>query len=108
SAPWAVLSARFCPCWSSFPRWVRLIPFSFFQASSIARPLLAWLQQPTQAIRTLWMPVVIGVLSALALTGPLRAPAPNATLLYEDDSAYNYIQVQEDANGYRYLYLNEG
>ena len=67
-----------------------------------------WLQQPAQAIRTLWMPVVIGVLSALALTGPLRAPAPNATLLYEDDSAYNYIQVQEDANGYRYLYLNEG
>jgi spermidine synthase len=28
--------------------------------------------------------------------------------LHEDESAYNYIQVQEDENGYRYLYLNEG
>ncbi len=67
-----------------------------------------WAYQPQQAIRTLWMPVVIAILSLLLLSGPLRQPTANATLLYEDDSAYNYIQVQEDANGYRYLYLNEG
>ena len=30
------------------------------------------------------------------------------TILYEDESAYNYIQVQEDAQGFRYLFLNEG
>jgi len=60
------------------------------------------------AVMTLWMPVVIGVLSYVVLTGPLRAPQPNATILYEDESAYNYIQVQEDGNGNRYLYLNEG
>ncbi len=30
------------------------------------------------------------------------------TVLYEDESAYNYIQVQEDSRGFRYLFLNEG
>jgi spermidine synthase len=29
-------------------------------------------------------------------------------IIYEGESAYNYIQVQEDVNGYRYLFLNEG
>lgn len=29
-------------------------------------------------------------------------------IIYEGESAYNYIQVQEDTNGYRYLFLNEG
>ena len=60
------------------------------------------------AIRYIWMPIVITLLAFLLLNGPLRPPAPNATLLYEKESAYNYIQVQEDDNGYRYLYLNEG
>jgi spermidine synthase len=54
------------------------------------------------------MPLVIAVLAFLVLSGPLRAAGRNATLLYEGESPYNYIQVQEDANGYRYLYLNEG
>ncbi len=54
------------------------------------------------------MPLVIAVLALVVTNGPLRAAAPGATLLYEAESAYNYIQVQEDANGYRYLYLNEG
>lgn len=62
----------------------------------------------TKALRWAWMPVVIIGLSIWALNGPLRSPEENATLLYDDESAYNYIQVQEDQNGYRYLYLNEG
>ncbi len=61
-----------------------------------------------KALRLLWMPVVVGALAMLTLNGPLRPPAAGATLLYEDESAYNYIQVQEDANGTRSLYLNEG
>ena len=28
--------------------------------------------------------------------------------MHDGESAYNYIQVQEDAAGFRYLYLNEG
>jgi spermidine synthase len=67
-----------------------------------------WQQQRGRALRWLWMPLTVGVLTALVLNGPLRPPAPNTKLLYEDDSAYNYIQVQEDANGNRYLLLNEG
>jgi spermidine synthase len=67
-----------------------------------------WRQGPTTALRMLWMPIVVAVLAALVLSGPLRAAAAGATLIYENDSAYNYIQVQEDAAGYRYLYLNEG
>ena len=54
------------------------------------------------------MPLVIGLLAQRALAGPLRAPAAGARLLYDSESAYNYIQVQEDSAGYRYLYLNEG
>ncbi len=60
------------------------------------------------AVRSLWMPLVILLLAAFVLNGPLRPPITGATLLYEDESAYNYIQVQEDKSGNRYLYLNEG
>ena len=56
----------------------------------------------------LWMPIVIAILSVWALNGPLRSPLDNQELRYEDESAYNYIQVQETQDGYRYLYLNEG
>ena len=67
-----------------------------------------WQEEGVKAARWLWMPVIIGLLSIWALNGPLRSPLDNATLLYEDESAYNYIQVQEDNDGYRNLYLNEG
>lgn len=61
-----------------------------------------------RAILLLWMPVAVAILAYVVMDGPLRAPADNAELLLEDESAYNYIQVQEDDQGYRYLYLNEG
>ncbi|MCA0453078.1 MAG: fused MFS/spermidine synthase [Chloroflexi bacterium] len=64
--------------------------------------------QGVAALRWLWMPLVIAVLAYLVLSGPLRPPFPGATLLYEKESQYNYIQVQEDTAGNRYLYLNEG
>jgi predicted membrane-bound spermidine synthase len=60
------------------------------------------------AVRTLWMPIVIVVIAVFVLQGPLRAPLSGSNLLYEDESAYNYIQVQADSLGNRYLYLNEG
>jgi spermidine synthase len=67
-----------------------------------------WQHQGLVSLRWLWMPVIIALLTILTLNGPLRAPFVGATLLYEDESAYNYIQVQEDQAGNRYLYLNEG
>jgi len=54
------------------------------------------------------MVILVAGLALWTLNGPLRAPEENAVLLYENESAYNYIQVQETENGYRYLYLNEG
>ncbi len=54
------------------------------------------------------MPILLGLLVGTATGSPLRQPAQDANLVYEGESAYNYIQVQEDSAGYRYLYLNEG
>jgi predicted membrane-bound spermidine synthase len=67
-----------------------------------------WQQQGARALRFLWMPAAVALLSLAVLNGPLRAPEAGAEILFEDESAYNYIQVQEDAGGNRYLYLNEG
>lgn len=64
---------------------------------------------PKTVMRYLWMPLMIAFLAHFSLQGPLRpALAEGTALLYEKESAYNYIQVQEDVQGYRYLYLNEG
>jgi len=61
-----------------------------------------------RALLWLWMPIVIIVLTLLVLNGPLRQPEDGQTLLYERESAYNYIQVTQTDEGYRYLLLNEG
>jgi spermidine synthase len=66
------------------------------------------LQDRRAALKLLWMPVTLLILAVLALRGPLRPPPSGMTLLYEDESAYNLVQVVEDENGYRYLLLNEG
>ncbi|MCY3833192.1 MAG: fused MFS/spermidine synthase [Chloroflexi bacterium] len=60
------------------------------------------------ALPYLLMPLAIVLFFLTTMAGPLRPPAAGASLKYEGESAYNYIQVQEDADGYRYLYLNEG
>jgi spermidine synthase len=74
--------------------------------------LTAWVgllqHQGIRALLWLWMPILIIVLSLLMTNGPLRPPYPGYSLLYEAESAYNYIQVQEDPAGNRYLFLNEG
>jgi predicted membrane-bound spermidine synthase len=60
-----------------------------------------------RVIPYLWMPVLVAALALLALGGRLRPPPLGATLIYEDESAYNYIQVARwgEAN---VLLLNEG
>ncbi|HYO87083.1 MAG TPA: fused MFS/spermidine synthase, partial [Candidatus Limnocylindrales bacterium] len=62
----------------------------------------------TRDLTMLWMPLVILALNALVSAGPLRTAPAGLTLLYEGESAYNYIQVLEDGAGSRYLSLNEG
>jgi spermidine synthase len=74
--------------------------------------LVAWIgllwERRVRALVWLWMPAVVALVAAFSPTSPLRAAQPGNILLFERDSAYNYIQVQEDAQGFRYLLLNEG
>jgi spermidine synthase len=68
-----------------------------------------WLyESPKQALKWSWMPVIIAGMAVWALNGYLRPPTDGATVLYDDESAYNYIQVIETTEGYRDLLLNEG
>jgi spermidine synthase len=60
------------------------------------------------AVKWLWMVVVVILLAIWALNGPLRSPVEGSTLLYETESAYNFIQVVENERGFRDLLLNEG
>jgi spermidine synthase len=52
----------------------------------------------------LWMPVVIGLLTFTGMPGTDKAPEG---MIYEGESAYNYIQVLE-LNDFHLLRLNEG
>jgi predicted membrane-bound spermidine synthase len=56
----------------------------------------------------LWMPLVLAGLAWLTLPGPVKPVEEGKRLLFEDESAYNLVQVVEDARGWRYLFLNEG
>jgi hypothetical protein len=60
-----------------------------------------------RALVLLWMPLALIGLSVLAQRGPIRAAPDNTQLIYENESAYNYIQVARwgEAN---ILFLNEG
>lgn len=66
------------------------------------------LQDRRAALGLAWMPVVLAVGAFVALRQPLHPAPEGMSLIYEDESAYNLIQVVEDDNGYRYLLLNEG
>lgn len=63
-----------------------------------------WQVSRAEALRALWMPLVIGIGYAISPT----VIKPTAGLLYERESAYNYIQVVEQPDGARWLLLNEG
>lgn len=60
------------------------------------------------ALKLAWMPLVLVAGAIVALRPPIRPAPEGMTLRFEDESAYNLIQVVEDGNGYRYLLLNEG
>lgn len=55
-------------------------------------------------LRLVWMPILLIVLWTVGVRGTDKA---TPDLLYETESAYNYIQVIEK-DSYRYLRLNEG
>lgn len=103
------LLGTFLPVLVTIPRMGTTRTFLLFSGLlfAIAFALLAranW----RLALPYLLMPLAISVFFLTTMSGPLRPPAAGASLKYEGESAYNYIQVQEDADGTRYLYLNEG
>jgi spermidine synthase len=57
-----------------------------------------------EMLKLIWMPVVLAVVAALSAGQSLKNSAGQ---VYEAESAYNYIQVQEQ-NGYTLLKLNDG
>ena len=62
-----------------------------------------------RGLLNLWMVVVIAAVLMFVNTRYTRAAlSEDFEVLYQGESAYNYIQVQEDINGFRYLFLNEG
>jgi len=63
-----------------------------------------WRVGGRRVLRYAWMPVVLLGWSWLSLRQPIKNTAGQ---IYEDESAYNYIQVVE-RDGVRYLLLNEG
>lgn len=58
-----------------------------------------------RALVHLWMPAVVIMLALLLRGQPVKAVE---RAIYETESAYNYIQVLEHADGCRDLLLNEG
>lgn len=68
-----------------------------------------WQHEGTRSALQLWMIAVISVAFFLSQQGSTRAAiSEDFTVLYEGESGYNYIQVQEHITGFRYLFLNEG
>ena len=103
------LFGTFLPVLWTIPQLGTIRTFLIFSGGLYVAALIGLLHlQGRIALRFLWMPMVIAALASILLDGPLRPPASNASLKYDGESAYNYIQVQEDDQGYRYLYLNEG
>jgi predicted membrane-bound spermidine synthase len=60
-----------------------------------------------QLLLYLSMPLIVIVLALLLGSQPVKATAMGE-VIYEAESAYNYIQVLEDGDGCRQLLLNEG
>lgn len=65
---------------------------------------LAKAENMKAVLRFLWMPFFLAVVSFFALRGPDKSAV---NIIFEDESAYNYIQVQ-NIEGYHILRLNEG
>lgn len=103
------LLGAFLPVLVTIPEIGTVRTFLLFSGILFAVGFIALFGLNTRrALLYLVMLLVVALLAAPSLAGPLRAPRSGSRLLYEGESAYNYIQVQEDAGGYRYLYLNEG
>lgn len=99
----------FLPVLFTIPELGTRATFLLFSSVLYAVGLIGlWQEIGVKSARYLLMVIIITLLYMIVTEDVLRPPYGTNRLLYADDSAYNYIQVQEDVNGNRYLYLNEG
>ncbi|MBM4424229.1 MAG: spermine synthase [Chloroflexi bacterium] len=83
--------------------------YLLFAALLLAVALVGlWRADRKRGLMYSWMPVALIALAAFAGRGPIKPPPAGWELKYETESAYNFIQVVERADGTRYLLLNEG
>jgi len=81
------------------------LTFLVFSFSLIIIAFLGLFQiKALYALRMIWMPILLLLLSWLVLNGPIKNTEGQ---IYETESSYNYIQVVE-RDGTRFLLLNEG
>ena len=103
------LLGTFLPVLVTIPRLGTTRSFLLFAGLLFATAFLGLVRVNRRAaLPYCLMPLILALPAGTALGSPLRPAAAGAQLKHEGESAYNYIQVQEDADGYRYLYLNEG
>lgn len=103
------LLGTFLPVLVTIPRLGTTLTFLLFAGLLFAAAFVAlWRIHRKAALPYALLPLILVLPVGAVLGSPLRQPASGASLKYDGESAYNYIQVQEDADGYRYLYLNEG
>ncbi len=103
----------FLPTLYMIPELGTTLTFLIFSLALLIIGLIGLATQSRRAaLRLAWMPILLIGLTVLALNNPLRPPPTGMTLLYEKESAYNYIQVAEypdrDGSKTRILLLNEG
>ena len=103
------LLGTFLPVLVTIPQIGTTRTFLLFSGLLFAVGFVAlWRINRKAALPYALLPLILALPAATVLGSPLRPPAPGATLRYDGESAYNYIQVLEDSDGFRYLYLNEG
>ena len=106
SQRWAHSSGHSCPRWSPSQPSAQNLHFwsSDYFCCSLRLVGLGKFASRREMFKLIWMPVVLAIVAALSAGQALKNSAGQ---VYETESAYNYIQVQEQ-NGYTLLKLNDG
>ncbi len=96
----------FLPTLITIPTIGTRLTFVLFAMILLAVALagLARFASGREALKLIWMPVALALIAVLFSNSALKR---NTGQVYETESAYNYIQVQEQ-DGYMLLRLNDG